>query len=275
VPDAHSPYRAAERAPGPRVVLYPLLQVRLVLTVLGAVLVTLFFYATKDSRRVTVACERDAGRAAPGLPAAPEPGRSSELSCEIREESFVSSRLDRRHVSDVVDVRIGGVASGTRGDAWIEVVTSSGVVRLTPGLDVAKRGQAAAARAMAQHVRAGDPVFTVGFAVPAEESLGTAIGLIVALAGAFFMTLRVLVAVDAAHRLLIVETRRFPLPARRVATPLDEVQGFRWFEDIGGRPKVQVVLRSGEAFPLFTAHGMRVEETVARLTALLAAAREA
>ncbi len=167
------------------------------------------------------------------------------------------------------------MTDGTRGDAWIEVVTEDGtIVPLTHGLNVAKDEQRQAAAQLDAFVHGDHERLTVSFGSRLTYLFMPIGGLAAALFGLFVLGMRAVVTVNRGHRLLVVETRRFPLPPKRTAIALDNLAGFRWGQDEGGRPRVEAVLRSEESVALFLAHGMLVEKVVAALSRLLLEARE-
>lgn len=254
-----SPYRGAERAAGPRLVVHPLLLKRLLALLLVVAVAPAVLYATLWSRTVSIACAPATGRA---------------FRCETREEAILGADVEQREIPEIVSVHLAGVTEGTRGDAWIEVVTFSGTVPLTRGLNVAKGAQREAAAQIEAHVIAGDGPFTVSFGSRYTYLFMPIGGWLAALFGLVVLGMRASITVDRAHRLLVVVTRRFPFRAKRSGVALDELEGFRWTMDKGGRPRVEAVLRSGEGVALFLAHGLLVEGIVARLAAMLRAARE-
>jgi hypothetical protein len=191
--------------------------------------------------------------------------------CDVREVSIASVAAKREVLRDVIAVDLAGETQRSRGDAWIEVVTRSGTVRLTRGFAEAKGEQLQVARELDRRLTARGERFasrygtrwTTAF-VPA---LGAAVGaLLLALIG-----LRVVVRIDPRHRLLVIARSHLPLPASRVSFELAHVERLDVGADARGWGTVCLLLRTGERVTLFRA--LKPELQVDRVRGWLDAAR--
>lgn len=234
-----TPYRTprAEDAPPP-LLLWPLFHRRLAAFALVLMAAPFLLFLFLWSRMVTVACD---------------PLPEGAWACVVREETIVSAHMKRVVLRDVVRVEVAGETQRSRGDAWIEVVTSSGVVRLTRGFAEAKGQQLALARALEGALTAGRQRFVGGYGSRWLYALVPALAIAVGALLLMITGLRVVARIDPRHRVLVIARSHVPLPASRVSVELDHVGRFDVGSSARGHSTVDLVLRTGERATLFRA----------------------
>lgn len=245
-----APYRSAGMEDAPRpLVLWPLFAKRI--AGLGLVLATapLLLFLFLWSRVVTITCE---------------PLPEGAWGCEVREEAIASIAARREVLRDVTEVHLAGETRRSRGDAWIEVVTRSGVVRLTRGFAGAKDQQLQVARELDRRLTRRGERFAGRYGARWTAVFVPALGISVGALIVGLIALRVVLRVDPRHRLLVVDRRHLPLPASRMSVELAHVERLEVGGDARGRATVDLRLRTGERVPLFRALEPEIELERAR-----------
>lgn len=259
---AGAPYRAPHEAAARRLRVFPAMSLRVVPLILFFGLLPPGLFLFLWSRVVTVECSvlsRDV------------------VSCEVHEDTLVTQR--RRHVALQAPLRadFAGDTEDSRGYTWIEVQTSTGAVQLTSGFNAYRIQQRELAAALTQLFRSAPGAsHRGGYGSRWLASPVPILCMAVAMAFWLFWGQSMTFLRRGSPPALAVETRRWPLPARRYSFELREVAA----AEIGPHPQSRVprlrqaahlVLRTvgGERVVLGLVDGKRGPKVQARVAAFL------